>query len=162
VVAEEIRALAENTRDKSASIKAELTGMARSVQETVNLSAKSKEAFGHVSDQISATNSFMANIDAAMEAQRNVSAQIREALDSINTAASRVQATSTDMIDHMGAVKKEMEELTGIVQVIEKGIIGMGDSAQEVSRSAETVLHLAAETHRNIQVMEGTIGSFIV
>jgi methyl-accepting chemotaxis protein len=162
VVAEEIRKLAENTRVKSASIKAELTGMAKSVQDTVSISAKSREAFGQVSDQISATNSFIANIDAAMDAQRNVSAQLREALDSINTAASRVQATSTDMMSHMGTVKKEMEELTDIVHVIEKGIIGMGDSAQEVSKSAETVLRLAAETHRNIQVMEETIGSFKV
>jgi hypothetical protein len=38
----------------------------------------------------------------------------------------------------------------------------MGDSARDVNKAAETVLELAKETHKNIQIMEGTIGSFKV
>jgi methyl-accepting chemotaxis protein len=162
VVAEEIRGLAENSRTQSDSIKTELSAIAKSVQDTVQISAKSREAFGLVSRQISATDAFIARIDGAMEAQGGASARIREALDAINAAAGRVQATSTDMTSHMEGVKKEMDELTGIVQAIEQDIIGMGDSAQEVNRAAETVLELAKDTRRNIQIMEGTIGSFKV
>lgn len=75
---------------------------------------------------------------------------------------SKVQSTSGNMTSHMDDVKKEMDELTGIVQAIERGIIEMGDSAREVSKAAETVLELAKDTCRNIQIMEGTIGSFKV
>ena len=52
------------------------------------------------------------------------------------------------MTSHMDGVRREMNELTGIVQAIERGIIGMGDSAREVNRTAETVLELAKDTHR--------------
>ena len=162
VVAEEIRGLAENARSQSDSIKTELSGIAKSVQDTVQISAKSREAFGMVSAQISATDAFISKIDGAMDAQRGASARIREALDVINAAAGRVQSTSTDMTGHMDGVKREMDELTGIVQTIEQSINGMSDSAHEVNRAAETVLELAKDTHRNIQIMEGTIGSFKV
>jgi methyl-accepting chemotaxis protein len=162
VVAEEIRGLAENARSQSDSIKTELSAIAKSVRDTVTLSGASREAFSQVSAQISATDAFIARIDNAMDAQRGASAHIREALDAINAAASRVQSTSADMTNHMDGVKREMDELTGIVQVIEQGITSMGDSAREVNKAAETVLELAKDTHRNIQIMEGTIGSFKV
>ncbi|MDR0585052.1 MAG: methyl-accepting chemotaxis protein [Treponema sp.] len=162
VVAEEIRGLAESASSQSQSIKQELSGIARSVQDTVLISAKSREAFLQVSEQINATDAFVEKIGTAMEAQGDASAQIQGALDAIQSAASRVQVTSTDMTGHMDKVKKEMDELTGIVRAIQKGIIGMGDSAGEVNKAAEAVLELAKATHQNIQIMEETIGSFIV
>jgi methyl-accepting chemotaxis protein len=162
VVAEEIRGLAENARAQSQAIKQELSGIAKSVQDTVRISSKSREAFLAVSEQINATDTFIEKIDTAMEAQRGASAQIQEALDAIQTAASRVQTTSADMTGQMNEVKKEMDELTGIVQTIQRGIIDMGASAQEVNKAAEAVLDLAKDTHRNIQIMEETIGSFKV
>jgi methyl-accepting chemotaxis protein len=162
VVANEIRTLAENARAQSNSIKEELSGIAKSVQDTVGISAKSQEAFRLVSDQISETDTFISRIDTAMDAQRTASAEIQEALDAINAAASRVQSTSTDLTGHMDGVKGEMNGLTRIVQAIQQGIISMGDSAREVNKAAETVLELAKDTHQNIQIMEGTIGSFKV
>jgi methyl-accepting chemotaxis protein len=122
VVADEIRTLAENARSQSNSIKAELSDISRSVQDTVGISAKSQEAF------------------------LLVSTQIQETLDAINAAASRVQDTSSDMTTHMEGVKGEMDGLTRIVQAIQQGIIGMGESAREVNRAAETVLDLAKDT----------------
>jgi methyl-accepting chemotaxis protein len=162
VVADEIRTLAENARAQSNSIKEELSGIAKSVQDTVGISAKSQEAFRMVSDQISATDAFISRIDTAMEAQGRASARIEEALEAINAAASRVQSTSTDMTGHMEGVRGEMDGLTGIVRAIQQGIISMGESARDVNHAAEAVLGLAKDTHRNIQIMEGTIGSFKV
>jgi methyl-accepting chemotaxis protein len=162
VVADEIRTLAENARSQSNSIKVELLDISKSVQDTAAISAKSQEAFLLVSEQISATDAFITRIDTAMDAQRKASTQIHEALNAINAAASRVQDTSSDMTAHMEGVKGEMDGLTNIVRAIQQGIIGMGGSAREVSRAAETVLDLAKDTHRNIQVMEETIGSFKV
>jgi methyl-accepting chemotaxis protein len=162
VVADEIRTLAENARSQSNSIKAELSDISGAVQDTAAISGKSQEAFRLVSEQISATDAFIARIDTAMDAQRKASTQIQEALEAINAAASRVQDTSADMTAHMEGVKGEMDGLTNIVRAIQQGIVGMGESAREVNRSAETVLDLAKDTHRNIQVMEETIGSFKV
>jgi methyl-accepting chemotaxis protein len=132
------------------------------VQDTAAISAKSQEAFRLVSEQISATDAFIARIDTAMDAQRKASTQIQEALKAINAAASRVKDTSGDMTAHMEGVKGEMDGLTHIVRAIQQGIIGMGDNAREVNKAAEMVLDLAKDTHRNIQVMEETIGSFKV
>ncbi|MDR2738227.1 MAG: methyl-accepting chemotaxis protein [Treponema sp.] len=162
VVAEEIRALAENAQAQSKTIKAELFGIAKSVQDSVKASGTSQESFQQVSQQINATDAFITRISSAMEAQQGASARIQEALEAINAAASRVQATGADMTGHMDEVKHEMEQLTGIVREIREGIIGMGDSAGEVSKAAEAVLELAKDTHRNIQIMERTIGSFKV
>jgi methyl-accepting chemotaxis protein len=162
VVADEIRTLAENARSQSNSIKADLSDISKSVQDTAGISAKSQEAFRLVSEQISATDAFIARIDTAMDAQRKASTQIQEALGAINTAASRVQDTSEDMTRHMEGVKGEMDGLTNIVRAIQQAVISMGESAREVNRAAETVLDLAKDTHRNIQVMEENIGSFKV
>jgi methyl-accepting chemotaxis protein len=162
VVADEIRNLAENSRSQSNTIKTELLDISKAVRDTAVISAKSQEAFRLVAEQISATDAFIARIDSAMEAQRRASAQIQEALDAINAAASRVQDTSSDMTAHMEEVKGEMDGLTHVVRAIQQGIVGMGESAREVNKAAETVLDLARDTHRNIQVMEETIGSFKV
>jgi methyl-accepting chemotaxis protein len=162
VVAGEIRTLAENARSQSNSIKAELSDISGAVRDTAAISGKSQEAFRLVSEQISATDAFIARIDTAMDAQRKASTQIQEALDAINAAAARVQDTSADMTAHMDGVKGEMDGLTNIVRAIQQGIVGMGESAREVNKAAETVLDLAKDTHRNIQVMEETIGSFKV
>jgi methyl-accepting chemotaxis protein len=162
VVADEIRTLAENARSQSGSIKVELSDISKAVQDTAAISAKSQEAFLLVSEQIGATDAFIARIDTAIDAQRRASTQIQGALDAITAAASRVQDTSGDMTAHMEGVKGEMDELTHIVRDIQQGIAGMGEGAREVNRAAETVLGLARDTHRNIQVMEETIGSFKV
>jgi methyl-accepting chemotaxis protein len=162
VVAEEIRSLAENSQAQSQTIKAELSGIARSVQDSVKTSAAAQESFQQVARQIDDTDAFIARISSAMEAQQGASALIQEALDAIRAAASRVQATGADMTGHMDGVKREMEQLTGIVREIRGGIIGMGDSAGEVSQAADAALELAKDTHKNIQIMEGTIGSFKV
>jgi methyl-accepting chemotaxis protein len=162
VVAEEIRALAENSQVQSQAIKAELSGIAQSVRDSVKTSAASQESFRQVSRQINETDGFVLRISSAMEAQQGASARIQEALDAINAAASRVQDTGVDMTAHMDKVKREMEQLTGIVRDIRGGIIGMGESAGEVSKAADAALELAKDTHKNIQIMEGTIGSFKV
>jgi methyl-accepting chemotaxis protein len=162
VVAEEIRSLAENSQAQSQTIKAELSGIARSVQDSVKSSAAAQESFQRVSQRINETNAFIDRISSAMETQQGASARIQEALEAIKAAAARVQATGADMTGNMEEVKSEMEQLTGIVREIRGGIIGMGDSADEVSKAAEAALELAKDTHRNIQIMEETIGSFKV
>jgi methyl-accepting chemotaxis protein len=162
VVAEEIRSLAENSQVQSKAIKAELSGIAQAVRDSVKSSAASRESFRQVSRQINETDVFVERISSAMESQQGASARIQEALDAINAAASRVQATGVDMTAQMDKVKREMEQLTGIVREIREGIIGMGDSAGELSKAADAALELAKDTHKNIQIMEGTIGSFKV
>jgi methyl-accepting chemotaxis protein len=162
VVAEEIRALAENAQAQSQTIKAELSGIVQSVRDSVATSAASQESFQQVARQINETDAFVARISSAMEAQQGAAKRIQDALDAINAAASRVQATGTDMTGHMDGVRREMEQLTGIVREIREGIIGMGESAGAVNKAADAVLELAKDTHNNIQIMEGTIGSFKV
>ncbi|MDR2633236.1 MAG: methyl-accepting chemotaxis protein [Treponema sp.] len=162
VVADEIRSLAGNARTQSQMIKEELSGIVQLVEDTSQSSAKSQEAFLLLAEEIKTTDRFIKKIDTAMEAQGGALAQIEQALEAINHAGSRVNDTSRDMIGHMDRVKQELDTLTGIVQAIQQGIIGMGDSAKEVNLAAETVLNLARDTHRNIHIMEETIGSFQV
>ncbi|MDR2797673.1 MAG: methyl-accepting chemotaxis protein [Treponema sp.] len=162
VVADEIRSLAENARTQSQAIKQKLLGIVQLVQDTAQSSAKSQEAFLQLAEEIKTTDIFIDRIDSAMETQGGALAQIEDALGAINSVASRVHTTSQDMTGHMERVKQELDTLTGIVRAIQQGIIGMGDNAQEVNHAAEMVLNLARDTHRNIQIMEETIGSFQV
>jgi methyl-accepting chemotaxis protein len=162
VVADEIRALAENAREQSGSIKTELSAITKSIYDTVASSAESQEAFKLVAEQINTTDGFILEIDRAMDTQRNASGQILEVLAAMNASAAEVQSTSINLTSNMEQVKAEMDQLTGIVTAIRQGILGMGDNAQEVNRAAESVLDLAKNTHENIQIMEKTIGSFKV
>ena len=162
VVADEIRGLAENARTQSLLIKQELSGIAQLVLDTAHSSAVSQEAFLMLTQEIKTTDRFIEKIDTAMDAQGGALAKIENTLAAINQAASRVQGTSQDMTGQMDRVKQELDTLTGIVQEIQKGIIGMGESAHEVNQAAERVLTLARDTHQTIYLMEETIGSFHV
>ncbi|MDR0525649.1 MAG: methyl-accepting chemotaxis protein [Spirochaetaceae bacterium] len=162
VVAEEIRMLAENVREQSASIKQELSGIIESIHATVESFTDAQTAFQSIVRHIETTTDFIGSIDNAMEEQRNVSRQILGVLAAMNTASSEVQATSQGLTSHMDQVKIEMDGLTGIVTAIQRHIVDMGDNAQEVNRASEKTLHLAQDTHDNIQIMERTIGSFKV
>ncbi|MDR2535474.1 MAG: methyl-accepting chemotaxis protein [Treponema sp.] len=162
VVAEEIRTLAENARNQSASIKQELSGIIESIHRTVMSFADSKEAFQLVVQQIETTTDFIGQIDSAMEVQRGASHKILGVLASMNQGAAAVQGTSIKLTSQMDQVKVEMGELTDIVESIQQSIDSMGDNAREVNRAAEQVLDLAKDTHENIQLMERTIGSFKV
>ena len=162
VVADEIRMLAENSRNQSLSIKQELSCMIESINNMAISFADSQEAFHVVVHQIENTTEGLSHIDTAMEEQRKASNQILDVLAAMNRSSSEVQGTSLKLTSHMDQVKVEMEELTGIVQTIQQSILGMGDSAQDVNRAAESVLDLAKDTHDNIQLMERTIGSFKV
>ncbi len=162
VVADEIRKLAENSREQSVSIKKELKAITESINDTVKSSSESQEAFKKVSAQISVTDHLISEIDSAMEEQRSASGQILQSLSVINGSSKEVQVTSTDLGGGMNRVKAEMNELTGIVTAIQGKIVVMGDNAKEVNSAAENVLSLAKETHNNIQIMEKTIGSFKV
>jgi methyl-accepting chemotaxis protein len=162
VVADEIRGLAENARTQSLLIKQELTGIAQLVVNTAHSSAASQEAFLMLVQEIKTTDTFIEKIHTAMDAQGGALVKIEDALAAINQAASRVQETSQDMTSQMDRAKQELDTLTSIVQDIQMGIIGMGESAQEVNQAAETVLALARDTHQTIHLMEETIGSFQV
>ncbi|MDR0563286.1 MAG: methyl-accepting chemotaxis protein [Spirochaetaceae bacterium] len=162
VVAEEIRTLAENVRNQSASIKQELFGIIESIHTTVQSFTDAQTAFHLIVRHIETTTDFIGSIDNAMAEQRSVSNQILGVLAAMNNASSEVQGTSQQLTAHMDQVKIEMGGLTGVVQAIQQSIATMGDNAHEVNRASEEVLHLAQDTHDNIQLMERTIGSFKV
>lgn len=162
VVADEIRKLAENSRSQSHSIGQELKTISLSIENVVESSTKSREAFDLVNNKISDTDNLVQEIDSAMTEQGEASKQVLDALKDINSATSEVQSTAKDMKRDTESVNAEIDMLTEIGQTVAGSMDEMTAGAKEINISAQQVSDLANETRDNIRKMEELIGKFIV
>lgn len=162
VVADEIRKLAENSRAQSHSIGQELKTISLSIENVVDSSTKSREAFDLVNNKISDTDNLVQEIDGAMTEQGEASKQVLDALKDINSATSEVQTTAKDMKRNTESVNAELDRLTDIGQTVAGSMDEMTAGAREINTSAQQVSDLAHETRENIHKMDELIGKFIV
>lgn len=162
VVADEIRALAETSAKQTRIINQQLKEIAATINEVVNASQLSKQAFGIIIERLSQTGSLMQEIDRSMEEQDNASKQVLNALHDMNDGSSEVQIMSKNLRKSNERVMEEMGKLEHIVQTVSGSMDEMNAGAQQIGKSAHTVSDMAAETDENIVLMAGLVSRFKV
>ncbi len=97
VVADEIRRLAETSATQSKAIRNELDRVKEAIHEVVISSKSSEESFADVAEKIGETDALVQEVHQAMLEQKDGSAQILEALRSMNDVTAEVRLGSREM-----------------------------------------------------------------
>ena len=160
VVADEIRKLAETTSVQSKNINVELKDIINSIQEVVNLSGTSKEAFSSIVTQLGSTDTIMTQIDNAMEEQSLASKQILEALTDMKNQSSIVTDKSVELKDGVVEVNKNMDNVSEVSNTILGSMDEMAAGSKQISAAAEDVSDLAQQTKDNIEIMKSLLKQF--
>lgn len=160
VVADEIRALAENSSKQSHTIGQELKQITTTIQDVVAASRLSRDAFAVINEKLSGTHRLVSEIDSAMIEQNETSKQVLEALRDINTSTAEVTEMSKTMQEATIKTNNEMHNLTQITSTVSGSMDEMAAGAVQINDSAQGVSNMATETRDNIRFMDSLIGRF--
>lgn len=162
VVADEIRALAETSSKQTRIINQQLQEIASTINEVVNASQLSKQAFATIIERLSQTGSIMLEIGRAMAEQDMASKQVLQALHEMNGSSAEVQAMSKNLRKSNERVIDEMGKLSHIVETVSGSMDEMNAGAQQIGKSAHNVSDMAVETDENIRMMADLVCRFKV
>src|SRR5574344_375786 len=162
VVADEIRKLAETSSLQSHAIGEELKNISNTMNDVVDSSKQSKEAFGLITEKLSDTDNMVEEINRAMTEQNSASQQTLEALRDINNSTSQVKTTAITMKECTARVQEELKKLTQLVQTVSNSMDEMSAGALQINKAAQGVSNMAVQTQENITGMDNMIGRFKV
>jgi methyl-accepting chemotaxis protein len=160
VVADEIRKLAETAAKNSRTIRTELALVQKAIEEVVQTSRTSESAFSKVSQKISETDILVKEIHQGMMEQKDGSAQVLEALRTMNEISDQVRTGSSEMRVGNVRVLDEVGRLHHSSTEIGEKLSSMANNTGAIAASAQKVSALAGETEHTIAQMEKALGEF--
>lgn len=122
VVADEIRKLAETSANQSKKIKHEINTVQVAIEELVEQSAHSNEAYNKVAKLVNETYSLVFEIQQAMVEEQNGSKEVLDALKSMNSITTEVSDASSEMKTGNVTSLQEAERLRNITTLIKQSI----------------------------------------
>jgi methyl-accepting chemotaxis protein len=144
VVSDEIRKLAENSSRESQRISTELRQITETINRIVEGSAASVQAFNHVSEQVSATETLVAEVDQAIREQQDGAGQVLEALKGMNDTTAKVKSGSRAMkqgnavmLENIDRLRADSTEIAGNLEETAKSITRINENAAQVSAMAD-------------------------
>ena len=162
VVADEIRALSENSSQQSKRIGNELKKIQESIKNVVQSSAEAKQSFNSVTEQIRATDQLVNQIKGAMEESEIGSHQITDALKMMNDSTSEVRASSADMSSGNSAILSQINKLQSVTQQIKASMGGMTESANRINQNGQTLASISDTMQDSIEKIGSQIDLFKV
>ena len=157
VVADEIRKLSETSSAQSKTIREELKKIESSINDVVNVSQASTEAFVSVSNSINQTQQLVLQIKGAMEEQQEGSKQIGAALKLMNDNTSEVRAASHEMAEGNKAILDEIDHLRSTTGEIRDSMDKISQSTGEIRESSNALADIA----NSVEAAVGQIGDQI-
>ena len=138
VVADEIRKLSETSAAQSKTIGQQLGNIKASINDVVNASNISGQAFATVSDNIKSTTKIIEEIRSAMDQQNTGNLQIGEALK----AMTQIRESAKEMADGNAEIMQSIHSLQDNTELMINGMDEMKDDAakdNEVTNSLSTI-----------------------
>jgi methyl-accepting chemotaxis protein len=162
VVADEIRKLAETASGQSHTIGAELAEVRKEIEEIVDSSRESGEAFSRVMAKLADTDKIVQEVKGAMIEQKEGSSQVLEALKAMNDITASVRTSSNEMSAGNETILSAMSALRDSSAEIQRSMEEMAQAASSISSSARDVSSEAEGTAGTIGKMEEAVGRFVV
>jgi len=150
VVADEIRRLAETSAGQAGAVKGELTQVKTGIDEVVASSRAAQTSFDRVARMIGEMGALVQEVRGAIAEQRVGSAQILEALRSLNELTGGVRADSSEMSQGNERIVEGMKRLEAASTSISDSMERMAASAEEIGENSKAVSDLAESTWRAI------------
>ena len=162
VVADEIRALAENASKQSHIIGQQMKDITATINQVVESSISSRQAFGTITAKLNDTDNLVKEMSSAMLEQNEASKSVLDALRVINEASAEVKDMTNVMKENTKKTNNAMEQMTQIAQTVSGSMDEMGAGAVQINNAAQGVSNMAQETKENIGLMEDLVKRFKV
>ena len=162
VVADEIRKLSETSSSQSKTIGCELKKIQQTIDDIVQFSAKTNEAFSSVSENISETNSIILQIQNAMQEQQAGSRQIIDSLSLMNNSTLEVKMASQEMSVGNTEIMKEIKKLQSATDMIKTNVFEMQKGVSDMTSNGEALKHISAKVTESIGQISSEIIQFKV
>jgi methyl-accepting chemotaxis protein len=160
VVADEIRRLAETSAEQSKTIGATMRAIEDGIRGIVESSAAAEGAFEELNQEVSATDSLVAEVKSAMAEQRSGSTQVLEAIRDMNEANSQVKTSSAEMSAGNRAVEAEMKRLKEASREIEESASRIAEGAAGIRAGAAKVSAASDRNEESLARMDAAVGRF--
>jgi methyl-accepting chemotaxis protein len=162
VVADEIRHLAETSREQSKTISTNLKMIQGGIEGIVIISAESEKAFSDLNSKISDTDALVSQVKSAMNEQSVGSQQMLQAIKAINDVTVTVRSSSEDMTAGNSVIVNSMEKLTEAAKLVSASADEIVNGVQAVEIQTKDIVSIALENDGLVERMENTIGRFKV
>ena len=158
VVADEIRKLSETSAAQSKTIGQQLGNIRASINDVVNASNISGQAFATVSDNIKDTTKLIAEIRSAMDQQNTGNLQIGEALK----AMSQIRDAAKEMADGNAEILQSIQSLQDNTELMINGIDEMKSDASLISEVSNSLSSISDTVEDSIDTIGKQINQFTV
>lgn len=143
VVADEVKKLAETSKEFSSKISDLIVEMKEKVDKNAEFSKEATEKLLEISDRVNDTNTHIMDVAKAMEEQAGAAQEVALTISSLNDSSNIIDKKTREQ---MSIVEEAKNSLKKIAYVIEMNTA----STQEIAASSEELSHLANSLDKSI------------
>ena len=162
VVANEIRKLAENSREQSKTISVVLKKIKSSIDKITQSTNNVLKRFEAIDSSVKIVVLQEENIRNAMEEQGQGSAQVLESISLVNETTQMVKGVSLEMLEGAKEVIHEAGNLEKVTQEITGGVNEMTSGADNVNDAVNHVNELSGNNSEHIRLLIKEVSRFKV
>jgi len=148
VVAEEIRKLADSSRDSAGSINQTLKEITRGVEATTESNSILKEAFGSVVNVVNDTVNAFLEIEQSISELNLGGKQILQSSMEINQITNRIQESSLQINDGTTQVAQSSESLKNLSEKVTEGAGEISLGTREILKSMHILVELSGRLNQ--------------
>ena len=160
VVADEIRKLAEDSAAQGKTITSTLKTLSGEI-ETLSAASKTvEEKFNTIFTLAEQVKAMSDRLTDSMREQENGSKEVLNAIKSINTVTTEVQAGSEEMLKGGEGAASEMQKLGNLTRIITDSMNEMAAGAVQINNAVQDVNTITQKNKYSIQNLTEEVGKF--
>lgn len=160
VVADEIRKLSETSTTQSKTIGDQLGRIQSTIGTVVEATQKGVQGYAHLASEIQETDMLVQQIKAAMTEQQEGSAQITEALRTLNDSSQQVQQASQSMTAAGRTIMEQVGSLQNETNAMKNGMNEMTSSAEQISETGSALSEISSIMEQSITEIGRQVDQF--
>ena len=160
VVADEIRKLSETSTTQSKTIGEQLGRIQNTIGTVVEATQKGVQGYAHLASEIQETDMLVQQIKAAMTEQQEGSAQITDALRTLNDSSQQVQQASQSMTAAGRTIMEQVGALQNETNAMKSGMNEMSASAEQISETGSALSEISSIMEHSITEIGRQVDQF--
>ncbi len=160
VVAEEIRKLADSSRESAVQITQIIKGITRSVIETDENVKNTSQAFDMVDAEISDTINAFTEIEQSVEELDQGGQRILESSNNINEITSTIRQGSNEIKQGTAMMLSSSSKMRGASRSVARGMTDARGSIQEIDASIQMMVSMSGELNSIVDELQQNFGRF--
>ena len=160
VVADEIRKLSETSTTQSKTIGDQLGRIQSTIGTVVEATQRGVQGYAHLASEIQETDMLVQQIKAAMTEQQEGSAQITDALRTLNDSSLQVQKASQSMAAAGRSIMEQVGSLQNETSAMKNGMNEMTSSAEQISETGSALSEISSIMEQSITEIGRQVDQF--